>query len=1240
MTSTHPRLLADKNKIENAKNWIIKFPWYRKLFERQKKGIDSFLQKRPIYVSPLKQVYQYKMYACPNHDVELIYDEMSPHEHRCPLGETEVFRGEKFDSAWAGWHHERLAEKLVWMGLLYQVFGDKKYAEAAREILVQFADNYLHYPTGNTILGPAHVFFGTLSESFWGVKMAYGYDLVFDYTGFSPADRKNIRDRLLYPLAEITQQFPESASNRQLWYNNVSAAVGFLFGDQSLIDFALRGKYGFEWQLGSALPESCLWAEGPGYHFVALRAMIYLAEMAGHNGIDLYRAEVAGRSMKKMFDAPFDIIKPNFEFPRIKDTGGGNLLDFAPYYEIGYAVYKDPKYLEALNRTTVPRGTQIVGQDSGIGKLNTPISVFCLEPNLPASNVEIYNEKSVHLKGSGLAVLRNGAGKDRRYFYLDYGIMGGEHGHPDRLQIGYFACGRNWIVDPLNETYFDPNLQTWYRQTIAHNTVVINQTSQKWANGREWFFGATSALQVASGLSEDIYPGAKLIRTVMQIGDYFIDLFDVDCPEKRIMDWPLHGFGEVKMDGVELKKEEEFFFGKPPGIPGYDRLTHIHSAKTNDSWGAIFSVREENRHLAVRGIGEESTQIFTALTPHIGDFYKQKMNDQTPLPMLMSRRFTDKTRFAHLIHAFTEKSAVTNFQCSESNKLYTVERDNGIDFIFADVPENAYWFARKEFDKIAVLSGFNVSEIRLKNILYLTSDVRLSEIECRRKDGTLDVSLPAQFSKIKIWAQGIESVNVNQDSVSWQKQGDFIVIEKTAGVGLQLKNSTLFLGLENNVQIEVWNANDFAVSEKLEISATETCEAEIRSQQNWWGGVVNLVATNKRPVQRKIFPATFGNPTEWIRNIKVPEITLKAGEKKSELVPMNVPDDIPSAKYPMDFNIDSFSFKQNFQILEPVSAEIYLPNGRKNLLCVKLKNNTNKKLNINLTLEPGSFWQIEGSAKRQIELQPLQQKSIEIPATLVQYNPENQLYPIKVKLSCGNFRTEIQRDFYVAIARFANNRPALDGSWDGWYCENPVTIDRPEQVCKLLMGNSPWNGPDDLSAKICAMYDDQFLYIGADVIDDIVVTHWDFPRMSYPWDTDSMEVVLDTRTSSGQGADPPTPGLFRQLCLPEFRNIDFNADSWLGGSAGGPILPRPNIIPDAETFFNLTEKGYAIFARIPLQSLGEITPEPGTKIGFDVAINDNDETNYRKNQHIWAGYTQNQSWWVLGAIGALIFGER
>jgi len=167
------------------------------------------------------------------------------------------------------------------------------------------------------------------------------------------------------------------------------------------------------------------------------------------------------------------------------------------------------------------------------------------------------------------------------------------------------------------------------------------------------------------------------------------------------------------------------------------------------------------------------------------------------------------------------------------------------------------------------------------------------------------------------------------------------------------------------------------------------------------------------------------------------------------------------------------------------------------------------------------------------------------------------------------------------------------------------------------------------------MYDRKYLYIGADVKDDIVISNWNYPEMSYPWDTDSIEFMIDIRTNSDQGCDPPTPGFYRHLMLAEYRKTDFA--QWRFGSAGGPILPKPNLLKNAETYFKKKNDGYIMICKIPLVDFGKQICRKGNKIGFDIGINDNDGTSFRKNLHIWSSYTQNQVWWVIESIGALIF---
>lgn len=1239
---SHPRLMADSTEISRAKDWIKQYSWYRNIFEEHKKEIDEFILHEPIYVSPIKQTYQYKMYTCPKHDVELLYEEFSPHEHRCSRDPNEIYKGEKYDAAWSGWYNRRLASHLVWMGLLYQVYEDEKYAAAGREILLKFAELYLKYPTTNTILGPAHVFFGTLSESFWGVDMAYGYDLLYNYKGLTPEDRIKIKEKLFYPLAKITQEFPESASNRQLWYNNVSAAVGFLYNDQDLIEFALKGEYGFEWQLGSALPESGFWAEWSGYHFVALRGMIHLAEMARHNGMDLYHMEIAGRSMKKMFDAPFEVILPNYEFPRSKDSGGGNLLEYATFYEVGYAVYRDPRYLSVLNSTNIIRGTQIVGEESGARESRAPITLFNLLPELPQGSREIYPEKSVNLEGNGFAILRNGADKDRRYLYLDYGIMGGEHGHPDRLQIGYYALGRNWIVDPLNESYFNPNLQLWYRQTIAHNTVVLNQTSQTWANGYGIFFGALPGLQVASGGSETVYPGAKLTRTLVQVGAYFVDLFDVSCPEKRIIDWPLHSFGKLTLTGLSLKREPADRFGQQPGIPGYDQLTDVHTGKTDGVWGGLFTTEQDER-LVVSAVPEKGTELIQAMTPPIGGFYKQMVTDQKRLPMLISRRTTDSTRFVHLIQAFSDAPAVVGIEKGVEPNTYRVLRHEGEDILYADVPHSVYWVLRKDGDKTTFLSGFGLKEVKDGKVVLISSDFPLSEFQCRWEEEKLTVIAPPQFGQIKILAPGITKVQLGGKPYAFRKDRDYLIIRQGVGVTIEFvspQDNTLFSGMKNPVTVRVWNHESSPLGGRITLSLSTDWRQQVQSQLTWWGGVVNLKATNKGPVSRKLYPTVYRKDANWIDGLSSEIKTIPVGGMETFVLPVEVPNDVPHVTYDVSISFGYETVEKSFLVSPPVTADLLLPNAEKDTLWVKLRNATRTFQKVSIQLMPHPAWRLGRRITGTVSLTPAEVRRVPVPLTLEGYSADNQLYPIRLRLESENLQTEIVRDFYVGTAHFARTAPTLDGSWEGWDRTNPMTIDKPTQVCKLLMGNQPWQGPQDLSAKIYAMYDSTYLYVGAEVTDDVLVTHWDFPTMSYPWDTDCMEVVLDVRTNSEQGHDPPTPGLFRHLSMAEFKTTDFGPTMWQGGGAGGPLLPKPNLVPGAETYFSPTKDGYNIICRYPLSSLKGVVAKPGYKIGFDVAINDNDGTNYRKNQHIWAGFNQNQSWWDMGTIGALVLGEK
>jgi hypothetical protein len=348
-----------------------------------------------------------------------------------------------------------------------------------------------------------------------------------------------------------------------------------------------------------------------------------------------------------------------------------------------------------------------------------------------------------------------------------------------------------------------------------------------------------------------------------------------------------------------------------------------------------------------------------------------------------------------------------------------------------------------------------------------------------------------------------------------------------------------------------------------------------------------------------------------------------------------VPNDAAPVAYPVLVSFGGDTVRMALSVRPPVTARMMLPNGKQNTLWIDLENFTPDRLTLSTALVLDPAWKTNAKQKQRVTLAPFATGRIQVPVKFAGYTTKNQLYPMRLQVEADKFRMELVHDFYVGVAHFAAQAPALDGSWKGWDRSQPMLLDTTTQIARLLFGNQPWRGRRDLSAQMYVMYDGRYLYVGADVTDDSLITHWDFPRMNYPWDTDCMDVFLDVRTNSTQGHDPPTPGMFRHLSLAEYRETDFGAVAWQGPN--GPLLPKPNLVPGAETFHRRTKQGYAIIARYPLSSLSGIMAKPGYKIGFDVAFNDNDGSNYRKNQHIWAGYNQNQAWYDVGNIGVLVF---
>ena len=479
-----------------------------------------------------------------------------------------------------------------------------------------------------------------------------------------------------------------------------------------LIDFALRGTYGFDWQLGSALPESGFWAEWSGYHFVALRGMIHLAEMARHNGIDLYHKEIAGRTMKKMFDAPLLLAQPNFEFPRSKDSGGGSILEYAPYYEVGYAVYRDPKYLSIMKLQSPRPGIPTRGRD------------LRARPGAGTDHV-------VHSRSRSSP--RYGAGDHRR------------ERRPDR----------QWICGAAEQARTDlpvPRLRHHGRRArspgpAADRVLCDGPELDRGPSERVIPESESPALVPAVDRAQHARRRSDLADMDERIREFLRHPAGIPGRIRRVhlglsgshphthhrpttgttsstssMQRPrrsictifrLHSFGTLTVRGVTLEPQPSDLFGTRPGIPGYDQLTAMSLGRTSTDWNAVFD--DKGKTLSMTVLGEPGTEVLQAMTPPIGGFYKQMVKEQVPLPMVMSRRFVSETRFASLIHASAGSPQDLRFEKGKRAGEYVVQTGDTLDlmsyrrgsFCLLDDAERARGALRRSRDSMSGRSAMD-----------------------------------------------------------------------------------------------------------------------------------------------------------------------------------------------------------------------------------------------------------------------------------------------------------------------------------------------------------------------------------------------------------------------------------------------------------------------------------------------------------------------------------------------------
>jgi hypothetical protein len=496
---------------------------------------------------------------CPRHGSPLAFDPFDRTNHRCEqCGET--YQSDAHYRAWLLWYQLWLAERAVHGALLFLLRGDPRHAQLSERILAGYAERYLAYPNQDNVLGPTRPFFSTYLESIWTLQLTVAVDML-ESADVGGATTESARERILAPSADLIASYDEGFSNRQVWNNAALLATGLLLGRQKQVDEALLGRSGVVALLDGALLADGSWYEGENYHLFAHRGLWYAVTLG-----EVANLPVPGPLVERFergFATPFITALPDYTFPSRRDSQYGVTLRqwrFAELCELGLARRPEDERLRAalheLYSAELPKG------DTG-----RALSAAEVERNLPPTRLERSDlgwrsllhalpelpplaatraPESALLPGQGLAILRREGG--RTYVALDYGLAGGGHGHPDRLNLLLVDGSTRWLDDMGTGSYVDPSLH-WFRSTLAHNAPLVDGKSQAIVDGE---LRAYQELGTAGWVDATaaIAPGVEVSRTLVVLADYAVDQLSWRASHAVQLDLPLHLDGTLEGVGV------------------------------------------------------------------------------------------------------------------------------------------------------------------------------------------------------------------------------------------------------------------------------------------------------------------------------------------------------------------------------------------------------------------------------------------------------------------------------------------------------------------------------------------------------------------------------------------------------------------------------------------------------------------------------------------------------------------
>lgn len=512
-----------------------------------------------------------------------------------------------------GYAHERHKQNYRDMknaGIMFRLTNDETYARFIKEMLDGYAKMYPELGPHPLAYNqkPGRLFHQMLNETVWLLNTAQAYDAVYDW--LSTEDRENYEKNIFDIMVKwFTIDHPQEFNrihNHGMWTAASVGMIGYVTGNQDWVDMALYGTEmdgngGFLAQVENLFSPDGYYMEGAYYVRYAMRPLLFFSEAIEKNQPELKIYEFKDKLIQKAFYSALNMTYTNGAFIPIND--GSRTMDInAPGMLYGTSLLYDRYGPDAnlLGIADIQQKVYLNGPGVKLAK-----DYERKEVKRPTWRSIEYTDGADGKQG-GFGLLRTGEGDDQTILAMKYGVHGLGHGHFDKLHFMFWDQQREvvpdygysrWInIEPKFGGRYLPENTTWAKQTISHNTVVVDGMTQNKGDrsaadkvhaNRHFFDCSDPKLQVMSATANDYYDGVDMQRTMFLVEDdamenpFVIDVYRLTSDTEHQYDYPIHYRGQFIAASFEYKAKEVL---EPMGSKyGYQHIWNVANANPETS---------------------------------------------------------------------------------------------------------------------------------------------------------------------------------------------------------------------------------------------------------------------------------------------------------------------------------------------------------------------------------------------------------------------------------------------------------------------------------------------------------------------------------------------------------------------------------------------------------------------------------------------------------------------------------